>query len=183
MTLKLARLALVVCLGLGSYAQTPPVTPPVSADTTTLAFYDSLFRRQARVEIQADRAEASGRDPLHRVRKWLQEQTGLTDQEWAKVHPVLVDAISASNAKLSETESAINRARIDNGVPQGPLTLTTAQKHAIGALRAQREQIVLAHVQQIAMALGPGRFQQFDDAVRQKVIGSSLKIIPIPPKK
>jgi hypothetical protein len=189
MTLKLA---LVACLAFGVYAQTPPQvtapqTPPqatappqVSADTMTLGFYISLLRREEVVEIQADRTEASGKDPAHKDRKWLQEQTGLTDQEWARVHPVLVHAISTTKAKQAEAEAAFNQARKDNGAaPTGPFTLTAAQKKAIGALNAERDQIVLDHVQQIAAALGPDRFQQFDNAVRQKVIGSSVKIIPL----
>jgi hypothetical protein len=183
MTLKLA---LVACLVLGAYAQTPApapaapqAAPQVSADAMTLGFYISLLRRQEAIETLADRAEASGKDPYHKNRKQVQEQIGLTDQEWAGVHPLLVHAISSTKANRAQAEVAFNQARKDNGAsPTGPFTLTAAQKQAIGGLNAERDQIVLDHVQQIAAALGPGRFQQFDNAVRS-LIGPSTKIIPL----
>ena len=63
--------------------------------------------------------------PPIKGRNWLHEQTGLTDQEHARVRPVLLDAISATNAIKAQAEAAFNQARKDNGV--GPLT-AAAQK-------------------------------------------------------
>lgn len=190
MTLKLA---LAACLVLGAYAQTPqtsqtpapsapqasPAPPQVSAEAMTQAIYTSLLRRMEVNEQLSDRVEAKNGDPRHLTRKWLQLQTGLTDEEFAKVRKILLDGIAVNNAKRAEAKDAFDKARKDNGAgPTGPFTLTAEQKKTIGALHTQREQLVLDHVKQIEAALGPERFQQFDTALR-KSIGSSVKVFPV----
>ena len=179
------RLVLVACLGLGAYAQTPPQTPPqaqtppqVSAEAMTLAIYTSLLRRMEVNERLSHRVEAKNGDPRHLTRKWLQLQTGLTDKEFALVRPILLDAISTTNAKRAEAKAAFDQARKDNGAaPTGPFTLTAEQKKTIGALYTQREPQVFDCVKHIEAALGSSRFQQFDTALRQS-IGSSVKVFP-----
>jgi hypothetical protein len=182
------RLVLAVCLGLAAYAQTPApaasaaaatAAPQVSADTMTQAIYISLLHRVERIEKMADQLEAANKDPKHAARKWLQTKTGLTDQEFAKVRPIVLEAISSTKAKQAEANDAFTQAQQAN--PRGG-PLTTTQKHAIGALHAQEEQLVLDHVQQIAKVLGPGRFAQFDSAVRA-VVGPNIKVIPLGPKQ
>jgi hypothetical protein len=179
MTLKLA---LVACLGLGAYAQTPapaaPPAPQVPPEAMTLAVYYALLQRVDSIDKLADKEEAANKDPKHANRKWIQVHTGLTDQEYAAVHPIMRDAISAINASRAQANDAFNQARKANG--GGPLT--AEQKKALGALNAKREQLVLDHVQQIATALGSSRFQQFDAAVRA-LVGPSMKVIPLGPKK
>jgi hypothetical protein len=157
-----------------AFANAQPAPPQVSAETMTLAIYFALLQQVDVHETFAARAEAANKDPLHRGRKWLQEQTGLTDAEYSKVRPVALDAIVAIKAGKAQSDAAFDQARNQNqGQP-----LTDAQKQAIGAIHAQSERLVLAHVQQIAAALGSGRFQQFDSAVR-KLIGPSVKLIPL----
>jgi hypothetical protein len=185
MTLKLA---LVACLAFGAYAQppaaqsaTPPAAPAaapqVSAEAMTLGIYGSLLKRMEANERLSDRVEAANKDPRHLTRQWLQLQTGLTDQEFALVRPILLDAISSTNAKDSQARDAANKARQDNG---GGTQLTAEQRKTIGSLHAQREQLVFDYVKKIETALGPSRFQEFDIALR-KSIGSSVKVFP--PKK
>jgi hypothetical protein len=128
-------------------------------------------------ERLSDRVEAANKDPRHLTRQWLQLQTGLTDQEFALVRPILLDAISSTNAKDSQARDAANKARQDNG---GGTQLTAEQRKTIGSLHAQREQLVFDYVKKIETALGPSRFQEFDIALR-KSIGSSVKVFP--PKK
>jgi hypothetical protein len=199
------RLALAACLALGAYAQATqpswsstaitiavPDTANVPAEVMTKAVYSSLLGRFERNEAQADRLEAAGKDPLHRTRKWLQLQTGLTDQEFALVRPILLDAISSTNAKKAEVQAALDQAQKDNGgepiirqqgtkplAPHKPaVPLTAAQKQAIGALNMQWEQVLPDHLQQIEKALGPSRFQQFDQAIRT-LPGQSIKVVPL----
>jgi hypothetical protein len=131
------RLVLAVCIGLGAYMQTPaqpappagPMpAPQVSPDTMTQAVYFSLLHRVERIEKLADQLEAANKDPKHANRKWLQTQTGLTDQEYALVRPILLHAISATNADRAQATATFQQAQKDNG--GGPLTLE--QRHAIG---------------------------------------------------
>jgi hypothetical protein len=188
-TTMMLKLALVACLGLGAYAQTtapaaPPAQPPAQAqpqvpeEVMTMGIYTSLLSRMAANERLSDRVEAANKDPQHQTRKWLQIQTGLTDQEFTLVRSILLDGISSTKALKSQQDDIASKSKTDNG---GVVKLTVEQKKSILALHQQREQMVLDHVKQIETALGPSRFQQFDTALR-KSIGSSVKVIPLQQK-
>ena len=174
MTLKLA---LVACLGLGAYAQTPaPAAPQVSAQSMAIAIYTALLSHMAGNERLSDRVEAAGHDPKHVTRKWLQLQTGLTDQEFTKVRAILLDGIAQTKALKAQVDDIAAQSRLSNG---GVQKLTLDQHNAVVTLNMKRPQMVLDHVHQIEVALGPTRFQEFDAALRSK-IGSGVRVIPQP---
>ena len=176
MTLKLA---LVACLGLGAYAQTPApaaatAAPQVSAQSMTIAIYTGLLSHMAGNEQLSDRVETAGHDPKHVTRKWLQLQTGLTDQEFTKVRAILLDGIAQTKALKAQVDDIAAQSRLSNG---GVQKLTLDQHNAVVKLNMQRPQMVLDHINQIEKALGPTRFQEFDAALR-KSIGADVKVIP-----
>ena len=182
------KLAIVACVWLGAYAQTTtqpswsstsitlavPDPANVPAEVMTEVIYSSLLERFERNEAEADRVEAKGLDPLHKTRKWLQLQTGLTDQEFASVRPILLHAISETKASKARAEDAFKKVKDAN---KGE-ALTPEQKHMLGPLTAERGQITLAHVQQLEAALGSSRFQQFDQAVRT-LPGQRITVVPL----
>jgi hypothetical protein len=175
MTLKLA---LVACLGLGAYAQTPaPAAPQVSAQSITIGTYLALLSEMEGNEKLSDRVEAAGHDPKHVTRKWLQRNTGLTDQEFTKVRSILLDGISATKALKAQVDDIAAQSRLSNG---GVQKLTLDQHNAVVTLNMQRLQMIQDHINQIEKALGPTRFQEFDAALR-KSIGAGVKVIPSRP--
>lgn len=180
------RMILPVCLGLAAYAQTPaaqPAAPPaapaaapqVSAQSMAIGIYSSLLSRMAANERLSDRAEAANKDPRHLTRKWLQLQTGLTDQEFTSVRAILLHGISATQSLKAQVDDIAAQSRASNG---GVQKLTLEQKNNVVKLNMQRQQMVLDHINQIERALGPTRFQEFDAALRNS-IGSSVKVIPL----
>lgn len=183
MTLKLA---LVACLVVGAYAQTPaqpaspaapPPAPQVSAQSITTSIYLALLSEMAANERLSDRVEAAGHDPKHVTRKWLQLKTGLTDQEFTKVRSILLDGISATKALKAQVNDLVAQSRLSNG---GVQKLTLDQHNAVVTLNMQRLQMVQDHINQIEKALGPTRFQEFDAALR-KSLGAGVKVIPSRP--
>jgi hypothetical protein len=172
MTLKLA---LVACLGLGAYTQTPaPAAPQVSAQSMAIAIYSALLSQMAGNERLSDRVEAANHDPKHITRKWLQLQTGLTDLEFTQVRAILLDGIAQTKALKAQVDDIAAQSRLSNG---GVQKLTLDQHNAVVKLNMQRQQMVLDHINQIEMALGTTRFQEFDAALR-KSIGAGVKVIP-----
>jgi len=93
----------VMLLGLSAFCQ---ITAAQQQDFTTYRLYDEFFSRVQTVSRMHDRAEAQGKDRLHAGGKIIQNQIGLSDEEYKEVRAVALDCRSQLSGNIAQLNSA-----------------------------------------------------------------------------
>jgi len=149
---KLAPLVCVLCFGVRAFCQVVSVNSITGVPNDVL--YRFFFFRVMWLQDQAGKAQAQGGDGS-RVGNLIQKQTGLTSQQASALVAVASDW---------RTNDAAIHAQIVAIAATGARVATAPQ---LQALEAQGKQLVLGHLSQLQIALGPGAFYVLDLYVRR----------------
>jgi hypothetical protein len=137
--------------------------------------YRPFFQKVVMMEALADKAKASGKDPLNRSRAAVKQGAKLTDAEDQFVRGVAKDyktAIEANRQQLQEY-----RAQAQTQSAQGQPMSDQVRAQGMN-LNRNTMWIVLDRVQQLKSTLGDTRFNQLDSFVHTWVQPGSLKSMP-----
>ncbi len=156
----------VVLLGLSAFSQ---LTPTQQQDFNTYRLYHQFFSRVDTATRMTDRARAVGKDPYPRAGKMIQNQIGLSDQEYEIVQTITMDCygkLRASRAQLKSAFQAFRTAHPNDPVPQD------LKQQRLQSMQ-QWQQTVFDHMAQLRASLGDARFQQLDQWVRTSMHSSA----------